>query len=317
MAESRIGLDNPAFDGRFKQFGRGSYMPTRPAAVARQFINDIQYAEQPTVSSEVVESSSEEPLKLDKTTPVASAPSRPPVSRISHSEVIQRNITQRPVANSYRKPVFTMPRVVFAMAVVVFLVGIGVAYVGFKTNRNVEAQVQAVSRQQDSDVPKEEKPSDSDLASYSVAPDLPRLISIDKIGLKARVQSMGMDSKGALQAPGNVYDTGWYNQSSKPGQAGAMLIDGHVHGPTTKGAFYGLTSLAVGDVINIERGDGQTFNYKIVDSAITPAEKTDMAKALLPIEAGKEGLNLITCTGKLDTSTNDYPERLVIYAVRI
>lgn len=314
MADKKIGLDNPAFSGRFKQYGRGSYMPTSPTSVARQLINDIQTADTPAASTESPGQITEPVLK---TNPVASPSVKPPVRRVSHSEVIQRSITSRPVASRYRKPFLTASRVVLGMAIIVFLIGLGVAFVGFNTNRNVVAQVQAAAKQQDSSIPKEEKPSESDIASYQVAPDMPRVITIKKIGVKARILNMGVDSKGALSAPGNVYDAGWYNQSSKPGQAGAMLIDGHVHGPTTKGVFYELTSLAVDDQIEVERGDGQKFTYKIVSSAVTPVEKTDMAKAMLPIEPGKQGLNLITCTGEFNSVNNDYPERLVIYASRL
>lgn len=296
MSQEKIGLDNPAFNGRFKQFGRGSYMPTKPTAVARQFISDIQEA---------------------KINPVASAPVKPPVKRLSQSQVIQRNITTKPVASKQGNRVLTMPRVITAMAVIVFMAGLGVTFMGFRTNKNVEAQFQAVISQGDIEIPTEEKPSDHELASYQVAPDMPRTINIDKLGVKSRIINMGMDSKGALMAPGNVYDTGWYNQSSKPGQAGAMLIDGHVHGPTTEGAFFGLKTLAIGDIIEVERGDGKTFKYEVVSSAVTPTEETDMAKAMLPIEEGKPGLNLITCTGELNSTNNDYPERLVIYASQI
>lgn len=314
MADNKIGLDNPAFSGRFRQFGRGSYMPTRPTSVARQLINDIQAVGQPVVP-EVSQDLIPEPVI--KTNPVASPPVKPPVRRVSQSEVIQRNITARPVANIYRKPLLTLPRVVFAMAVIVFLVGVGVAFIGFKTNRNVVAQVQAAAKQEDRSIPTEEKPSESDIDSYQVAPDMPRVITINRIGVKARILNMGVDSTGALNAPGNVYDTGWYNQSSKPGQAGAMLIDGHVHGPTAKGAFYELKNLAVDDQIEVERGDGQKFNYRVVSSAVTLVDKTDMAKAMLPIVPGEQGLNLITCTGQFNSVNNDYPERLVIYASRI
>ncbi len=296
MSQEKIGLDNPTFNGRFKQFGRGSYMSTKPSVVARQLISDIQEM---------------------KTTPVASAPVRPPVKRVSQSQVIQRNITARPVAAKQKQRLLTMPRVITAMAVIVFMAGLGVAFMGFRTNKNVEAQVQAVANQEDGEIPVEQKPSDDDLASYQVAPDMPRILSIDKLGVKSRIINMGLDNKGTLMAPGNVYDTGWYNQSSKPGQAGAMLIDGHVHGPTTEGAFFGLKTLAIGDIIEVERGDGKTFKYEVVSSAVTPTEETDMAKAMLPIEEGKPGLNLITCTGELNSTSNDYPERLVIYASQI
>lgn len=318
MSQAKIGLDNPIFSGRFKQFGRGSYMPTQPRAVARQIISDIKLEQSQDVSSF-------EPVYIDqmvnsddvsvKNSPIASKPSKPPVRRLSHSEVIQRNITAKPRTVKYRKPLISTQRIVLLMAVLVFLAGLGSAWVGFRSNRNVEAQVQSLTAEEE--IPKEAKPTDSDIDSYKVAPDMPRVITIKRLGVKAKILNMGQDSKGSLMSPVNIFDTGWYNQSSKPGQAGAMLIDGHVHGPTEKGIFYGLKDLVAGDSIEVERGDGQKFSFKVVEKAVTAADKTDMAKAMLPIVDGQQGLNLITCTGQINTTTNEYPDRLVVYASRI
>jgi LPXTG-site transpeptidase (sortase) family protein len=327
MSDVRIGLDNPVFAGRYKQFGRGSYMPTQPRSVAAQMISDIKYDQtfqseevaQTEIQPEYVDMSSYEPDVIDRSTvsksSIASVSNRPPVRRLSQSEVIQRNITARPRSVKYRKPFLNAQRVVLGMAVVVFLAGLGVAFNGFRNNRNVEAQVQSAVG--NNEITKETKPSDDDINNYKVAPDMPRVLSIEKLGVKSRIFSMGQDSKGALIAPGNIHDTGWYNQSSKPGQAGAVLLDGHVHGPTQEGVFYKLKNLSVGDKIEVERGDGQKFTYEVVTSAVTPVDKTDMAKAMLPIKPGEQGLNLITCTGKFNAESNDYPERLVIYASRV
>jgi hypothetical protein len=40
-----------------------------------------------------------------------------------------------------------------------------------------------------------------------------------------------------------------------------------------------------------------------------------MSALLSPINAGKPGLNLITCTGDVIKGTNDFTERIVVFAV--
>lgn len=312
MSEVKIGLDNPIFAGRFKEFGRGSYTPKLEKKVyAPQTITEIVATPQVDQVSTADNTNIyvEKPARASITQPV-----KPPVVRLSHSEVIQRNITSKPRTVKYRKPFLSMQRVAFSMATLVFLAGIGTAVIGFKTNKEVKAQVQAVSKR--ADVPGEDKPSDSALANYKVNPDEPRIITISKFNIKSRIFRQGLDAKGALKAPGNVHDIGWYKDSSKPGKNGAMLFDGHVHGPTVKGAFYQLKNLSEGDEIQVERGDGQVFTYSVVTSETKSVNDTDMRKAMLPIDQKKPGLNLITCTGKLDTKTNEYPERIVIYAVQ-
>ena len=74
----------------------------------------------------------------------------------------------------------------------------------------------------------EKKPAPDTLASYKVAADLPRVINIEKIKVKSRILALGVKSNNELKAPVNIYDSGWYLESAKPGAPGAMLIDGHV-----------------------------------------------------------------------------------------
>ncbi len=162
------------------------------------------------------------------------------------------------------------------------------------------------------DIPSEDKP---DVNAYRTAANLPRVISIPKLDVTARVLRLGVNSQGALAAPASIYDTGWYEASSKPGEPGAMLIDGHVHGPNKPGVFSELKNLKAGDEITVERGDGKVLSYKVVKTKTYPADSMDMmGAALTPVTPGKPGLNLITCTGEIDKSNNHYKDRLVVFA---
>jgi hypothetical protein len=161
------------------------------------------------------------------------------------------------------------------------------------------------------------KPAVAAVASYTVAPDMPRYIDIPKLGVHARVLPVGVTSSGALGTPDNVYDTDWFNQSAKPGQPGAMLIDGHVSSWTTNGVFYGIKTLVAGDTVQVERGDGVVFTYKVIKSQIYSANDVNMTAALTPIVAGHPGLNLITCTGDVIQGTNEFNERVVVFTEQV
>jgi len=160
--------------------------------------------------------------------------------------------------------------------------------------------------------------TDDDKNSYVVAADRPRFLSIEKLGIdRARVLPMGLSTSNQLQTPNNIFDVGWYTESGKPGQGGTMLIDGHNGGPTKVGVFKNLPDLSFGDLITVERGDGQVFTYQVVESetlSISEANK-QMSKMLQSPEEGRESLSLITCTGEWSQVQRTYLSRQFVRAV--
>lgn len=213
------------------------------------------------------------------------------------------------------------------MAGLVFIIGLAVSFNGMLANKHVSAQIKQISSSSSDGAvagtgndkkptpPSTEKITTAAMSGYAVAPNLPRYIDITKLGVHARILSMGVTSSNRLQAPGNVYDAGWYNASAQPGQPGAMLLDGHISSWTTHGVFYGLNKLVAGDVISITRGDGQIFKYKVVKTQLFNADAVDMASLLVSQNSAKPGLNLISCSGDVIPDTNEFDKRFVVYTV--
>ncbi len=196
------------------------------------------------------------------------------------------------------------------------MAGAGVCINGLRQNHEVRAQSIGAALGTNGSVPDETKPNDDSLSSYMVPPTEPRLLTIEKLGVKSKIVKLGVDKQGQLGTPNNVYDAGWYKGSNRPADAGgAVLLDGHIAGPTKKGVFYGLTKMQPGDIINIERGDGQKYNFKVIKSQTYNADKVDMNAALVSAQQGKLGLNLISCTGKFDSKTKNYTQRVIVFAV--
>lgn len=161
--------------------------------------------------------------------------------------------------------------------------------------------------------PSSAKPSQGEIDNYKVAPDLPRYISIPAIHVgKTRIFGLGIRD-GKITSPNNIYDAGWYNNSAKPGQEGAMFIFGHVSSWTTNGIFHDLKKLKSGDQVTIARGDNKTLTYKVVKTKIYKADNVNMNEVLSPIVAGTKGLNLMTCTGQIVKGTSEFKERLVVF----
>lgn len=159
------------------------------------------------------------------------------------------------------------------------------------------------------------KPSASSIDSYEVPAADPKYIAIAAIGVaKTRILSLGVHADGSIVTPGNIYDTGWYNASSKPGQPGVMFIFGHVSSWQARGTFYRLKDLTRGGQITITTGDNRVFLYQVDASQTYPVGEVNMQKVLSPVSAGVSTLRLMTCAGVVIHGTSDFTERLVVSA---
>jgi len=155
------------------------------------------------------------------------------------------------------------------------------------------------------------------LDTYRVSPELPRIITIEKIGVKARIFQMGVHRDGSMQAPVGIYDAGWYIGSARPGTDGAAVIDAHSSGPTKQGLFGRLDELDAGDVVDVELGDGSHIRYRVTDKQAVPKDTVDMKKLLSVKAPAVQGLNLITCSGKWVKSQSTYSNRTIVYTEKI
>ena len=345
----RIGLDHPALRGRVRQSPRrsSSYaVVTRPRSRPTG-----PYFDQVYTSIEITASPGRQPLwpnfsgtEAEPTSTVDSTSVPPPIAiikpepfavpaqpRLQRSHVLKRQLVRMPrrssVASAFRPRRYSkLQLALIGMAGIVFVLGLAVTVQTLETNRHAAAQVSVLGKkpkpptttgQPAAAVPSTTKPTGQSLSQYTVAPDLPRYLKIPKLGVYARVLQVGLTKDGALGTPNNVYDTAWYTGSAKPGQPGAMLIDGHVSSWTAHGVFYGIKTLAAGDSIQVVRGDGAVLNYQVVSTQVYPAGNVDMQAAVTPVTASKPGLNLITCTGQVIRGTSEFNERVVVFAQQI
>ena len=162
------------------------------------------------------------------------------------------------------------------------------------------------------------EPTETEVREYVVAPDRPRYLTISKLGIgKTRILPMGVNTSGELATPNNIFDVGWYEASGKPGQGGTMIIDGHNGGPHVLGVFKNLPSLAEGDIIEIERGDGIIYKYSVVENNTVALSDADayMAVAAQSPDPDKESVTLITCTGEWSQQRKTYLSRQFVRAV--
>lgn len=218
--------------------------------------------------------------------------------------------------------------VMSGMAFVLFFGGVSALVLSVSSNKAVIQQAQALSEV----VPEEnstgesvgigdlsEEPiPESGIRSYSVAANHPKFIRIGELGGKSsRVLRMGVDKNNAISNPRSIWDAGWYDGSSLPGdKIGASLILGHVSGPNDPGIFYNLYRLKEGDTIEVEMGDGTVYKYSVVSKEEVSTDGINMNDYLVSKDIDKPGLTLMTCAGEFNTSTQQYENRLAVFAVR-
>ncbi|MEI7759107.1 MAG: class F sortase [bacterium] len=203
-----------------------------------------------------------------------------------------------------------IPKFLIALGVLILLTGLIKEYYQYAGNRHIVKQnmIRGITP------PSTRKITPSEFDSYTVPANNPRYIFIPSIDVKAMVKPLGLTKNNQIQSPSNVYDAGWFKLSNLPGKPGAMLVDGHISSWTSKGIFYNLKSLNIGQTIVIEKGDGIKIKYKVIRSKTYDASNVDMQALLNPVNPNKPGLNLITCTGNVIKGTSEFDSRLIVFS---
>ena len=207
---------------------------------------------------------------------------------------------------------------VLGLLVLIFLIRVATFEANYYSEK--EGSERAVAESTEDEELVEVAPTEEEVHEYTVAPDRPRYLTVKKLGINnARILPMGVNTKGELDTPRNIFDVGWYEGSGKPGRGGTMIIDGHNGGPHVHGVFKDLPNLAEGDIITVERGDGAVFNYKVVENVAIPLDESDkyMATAARSPESGKESVTLISCTGDWSIARDTYLSRQFTRAVLV
>lgn len=161
--------------------------------------------------------------------------------------------------------------------------------------------------------------TDEQIEAHTVPAEQPRYIEIPKLGVSnARVSQVGVTASNMLDVPKTLDDAGWYAKSATPGSGvGSVLIDGHNGGVSRNGVFAKLDTLKAGDQISLERGDGERFTYEVHDVRDMPLDwvnKTGMKEMMHSAEPDKEGLSLITCSGKWIPKDKIFDRRILVRA---
>lgn len=223
------------------------------------------------------------------------------------------------------------PAIVVLIGSLVLLIGAPIAWAGFVASDSTTESVESVGERPVDEQPDDEAQSGSSAPQVAGAdvkrigvPVEPRVaidpvppvgVRIDKLGVEAPVDAVGVYEDGSVEIPDDVARVGWYRFGADPAQGeGSTVIVGHRDGfDQGPGAFYSIAGLDVGDGIKVELSDGSIREYEVVSREV-------IAKEILPTadlfaENGPERLTLISCIGYFDRSADGYRENVVVTAV--
>lgn len=140
------------------------------------------------------------------------------------------------------------------------------------------------------------------------------MLRIPKLGLRAKVQAVGLNPQGNMGAPRNLLDVSWYKGSALPGNKGNAVIAGH-SGQPHQTAFWNLESLHVGDKIEVVDASGTLAQFTVTNvQRVAPDVAT---REHIFGQTDQTHLNLITCDGSWDKASKSYSERLIVFSSRI
>lgn len=151
------------------------------------------------------------------------------------------------------------------------------------------------------------------VAAYTLTESNPTRLRIPKIEVDAAFESpLGVDENKEIQVPEGYETVGWYKYGPTPGELGPAVILGHVDSYKGPAVLYSLGKLEVGDEILIDREDGTTATFEVIE--MERESQNDFPTRKVYGDLDYAGLRLITCTGVYNHGTLRYSHNLIVYA---
>lgn len=151
--------------------------------------------------------------------------------------------------------------------------------------------------------------------SMSLNPGIPTRLLIDKIGVDANVEDVGINTLGEMEDPHTALDATWYKLGYLPGALGNAVIAGHYVYQSKPALFYRLHELAVGDSIMVQNDQRYTLQFRVTDAQHVQADAAPYNEIFG--KSSNAQLRLVTCFGKWDKARQRYEERLIVTAAFI
>jgi hypothetical protein len=141
----------------------------------------------------------------------------------------------------------------------------------------------------------------------------PSALRVPGLGLDAAVRPVGVSEDRQMTLPANPRILGWYRFGPAPGDAGSVVLAGHVDSRRFGvGPLAALQSIDVGEPIEVVTGSGSIRTYRV--DSIERFDQQALPAAVFA-RTGPERLRLVTCTGPFLPDAGGYQQNLIVTAV--
>lgn len=138
-------------------------------------------------------------------------------------------------------------------------------------------------------------------------------IVIPSIGVKAKIDGVGLTSDGNMDVSKNTDAVSWFELGAAPGEKGHAVMAGHLDTDSgADGVFNKLDELKKGDGIFVVNADREVLYFQVSEVGVYDRNGAPMNEIFGPSD--KARLRLITCAGKWNGRVGQYEKRLVVFA---
>lgn len=141
---------------------------------------------------------------------------------------------------------------------------------------------------------------------------VPTQLRIPSIQVDTPLEQLSLGPDGALTAPTDFAEAGWYVGGALPGDPGPAVVAGHVDSTRGPAVFYKLRDLKPGASVLVQRA-GQWLTFSVVSVQRYAKDKFPTERVYGPTPGAE--LRLITCGGTFDRRAHSYVDNVVVYAV--
>ncbi len=135
---------------------------------------------------------------------------------------------------------------------------------------------------------------------------------IPDLNINAKFIDVGLTKENAIDTPKSLWDVGWYNGSSYPGEAGSSMIVGH-YSRFGKAVFAKLAKIKPGQKIVIKSADGKELKFVVIKIEDFKVEDLPVEK-ILNDKTSTPKIEIVTCSGQFVQNTRDFTNRTLVTA---
>ena len=145
------------------------------------------------------------------------------------------------------------------------------------------------------------------------SPAMPMRLTIPSLGVHVRVEHVGVDKENNMDIPKDHNNAAWFKLGTVPGNVGNAVIDGHYDWYGVKQAiFFHLDKLKPGDRAYVRDDKGVDRAFVITANTSCTFNKCPLTDIFGPTTNTR--LNLVTCAGVFNRTTQNYDRRTVVYS---